>query len=350
MGDVILTTGVAAGLARRYPNARIDYLTRAPYDGLLAGEPVLNRVLALPEKGSGSLAFLRRYLTFLGDLRRNRYDLVVDFFSRGPRSRVIARVTGAPRRLGLVDRSFSGDRWINRLAYTRISSPPVQLALTVDRMTHLLSRIFSLASFPPHASLPTLTVTEDDLTAARILLASEFPAAMPVFLIFCGSGIPAKNWPAPNFADIARRLADRGLGVLFLGASSDHRQMERVRESLADGSRVAFREGLPFGTLKGLCRLSRGILGNDSGPLHLAQAVGRDVLVLFGPGDHVSYAPFRGHFLKADLACQPCQAFANHCPDNRCMQEIGTEEVWRALTKTFSLPESPEDGKGAGGP
>ena len=347
MGDVILTTGVAAGLARRYPHARIDYLTRAPYDRLLREEPVFNRVIALPEKGGGSLAFLRRYLSFLGDLRRNRYDLVVDFFSRGPRSRVIARFTGVPRRLGLVDRSFPGDRLVNRLVYTGLSSPPVQLALTVDRMTHLLSRIFSLSSLPSHASLPTLTVTEDNLAAARTLLASDFPQGMPVFLIFCGSGIPTKNWPAPKFADIARRLADRGMGVLFLGASSDHPQMEEVRKSLADLSRIAFREGVPFGTLKGLCRLSRGILGNDSGPLHLAQAAGSDVLVLFGPGDHVSYAPFRGRFLKADLACQPCQSFANHCPDNRCMQEIGVEEVWRALTETFSLPEKPEAEKGA---
>ena len=350
MGDVILTTGVAAGLARRYPHARIDYLTRAPFDRLLSEEPILNRVIVLPEKTSGPLRFLRRYLNFLGELRRSRYDLVVDFFSRGPRSRVIARVTGAPHRLGLVDRAFPGHRWINRLVYTRISSPPVQLALTVDRMAHLLSRIFSLSALPSRSSLPVLTVTEDNLAAAQSLLSSEFSPDLPVFLIFCGSGIPTKNWPAPRFAEIARRLVDRGMGVLLLGAASDRAQMERVRESLADGSRIAFREDLPFGTLKGLCRLSRGILGNDSGPLHLAQAAGSRVLVLFGPGDHVSYAPFRGRFLKADLACQPCQSFANHCPDNRCMQEIGVEEVWSALTETFALPVHPEGGKGPSRP
>ncbi|MGC8529474.1 MAG: glycosyltransferase family 9 protein [Leptospirillia bacterium] len=350
MGDIILTTGVAAGLARRYPQARIDYLTRAPYDRLLCEEPILNRVIVLPEKTSGSLGFLRRYLNFLEELRRTRYDLVVDFFSRGPRSRLIARVTGAPYRLGLVDRSFPGSRWINRFVYTRTSTPPIQLALTVDRMVHLLSRIFSLSSLPTGSALPVLTVTEDNLSAAQTLLAQDFSSNVPVVLIFCGSGIPSKNWPAPRFAEIAKRLVERGLGVLFLGASSDHGQMEQVRNSLADSPGIVFREDLPFGTLKGLCRLSRGILGNDSGPLHLAQATGSRVLVLFGPGDHVSYAPFRGRFLKADLACQPCQSFANHCPDNRCMKEIPVEEVWNALTKTFCLPEMPKARKDASRP
>ena len=337
MGDVILTTGVAAALAQRFPEARIDYLTRSPNDQLLGEETGFDRVIVLPSMIPGNWTSIRRYLGFLREIRRNRYDLVIDFFSRGPRSRVITLVTGASFRLGLVDRGSPGHGWIDRIVYTRISSPPVQLALTVDRMNHLLSRIFSLTSLPAHASLPVLTVRDDNIAKAREILSSTFPEGGPVFLVFCGSGIPAKNWPAHNFADVARRLVARGMGVLFLGAASDHEQMEKVRGCLEDQSRIAFRENLPLPTLKGLCRLSRGILGNDSGPLHLAQAAGHDVVVLFGPGDHVSYAPFRGRFLKANLACQPCQAFANHCPDNRCMQEIDVEDVWTALAETFDL-------------
>ena len=350
MGDVILTTGVVAALARRFPGARIDYLTRSPHDQLLGEEKTLSRVFVLPPKKPGKFAYLRSYLQFLREIRRSRYDLVVDFFSRGPRSRVISLVTGAPFRLGLVDRGFPGHCWVDRIVYTRISSPPVQLALTVDRMNHLLSRIFSPASLPGPPSHPTLTVTDDNIARARELLSSTFPGETPVFLVFCGSGIPTKNWPAQHFAEIARRLVSRGMSVLFLGAASDREQMERVRGHLGNHSLIAFYENLPFGTLKGLCRLSRGILGNDSGPLHLAQATGHDVVVLFGPGDHVSYAPFRGRFLKAHLACQPCQAFANHCPDNRCMQEIGVEEVWKAVEETFELPEERMDDVAGVGP
>ncbi len=338
MGDVILTTGVVAALSNRFPGARIDYLTRSPHDQLLREEKTLENVIALPRKESGKIASFRQYIHFLRYLRQNRYDLVIDFFSRGPRSRIITFATRAPFRLGLVDRGFPGHYWIDPVIYTRISSPPVQLALTVDRMNHLLSRIFSLATLPSPSSSPTLTVTDNNIAAAQEVLMSSFSGERPLFLIFCGSGIPTKNWPAQNFAEIARRLVDRGVGVLFLGAASDHRQMERVRENIENPTGVIFQENLPFGTLKGLCRLSIGILGNDSGPLHLAQATGQKVVVLFGPGDHVSYAPFHGRFLKANLACQPCQAFANHCSDNRCMQEISVEDVWHTLLETFEIP------------
>lgn len=347
MGDVILTTGVLSALRERFPGARIDYLTRRPYDRLLGEESSLDHVYALPErKGTSFFSYHSRYFQFLRSLRETGYDLTVDFFSRGPRSRIIALATGARHRVGFVDRTFPGQRRLDRRVFTLTATPPIQLALTVDRMDYLASRLRALEkdSFCAHhrSHPPSLRVSEENVASAKEILSRDLPDGRAFWIFFCGSGIPSKNWPPDRFAEIARRLLARGFGVLCLGAVSDHPQLEAVREALRDREGVFFYEELPFGSLKGLCQLSSGILGNDSGPLHLAQAVGREVLVLFGPGDHVSYAPFRGGFLKASLACQPCQAFANHCPDNRCMQEISCEKVWKAveekLEKMNGLP------------
>ena len=311
-----------------YPESKIHYLTRSPFDTLLGEEPELERAFSLPSKTGSGAKKLLGYFRFLREIRAEGYDLVVDFFARGPRSRVIAIFSGATRRLGLVDKSAWIHRRIDRFVYTQTVSPPVQLALTRDRIPYLVSRLGRLEG--PHP--PRLSVSDGDLAHAREILSEEGIPEGKYWVFFCGSGARTKNWPADRFAAIARRLGDEGLHVLCLGGSADRPEQEAFAASCgALPPRVHLRTQLPWGTLKGLLRLGRGTLSNDSGPAHIAQAVGSPTLVLFGPGDHVSYAPFLGRFLKADLACQPCQAFAAECPDNQCMKMIDTDTVWEAL-------------------
>ncbi len=344
LGDVVLTTGAIPALKELFPEARIDYLTRAPFDVLLSEEPGISRAFSLPPRKFGPLTF-GPYLRFLWTIRRANYDLVIDFFSRGPRSRVITLFSGADRRIGLIDRNLDVHRWVDWLIYTLRVCPPVQLALTRDRIPYLISRIGRLK----HFYLPSLTVTEDDLSSARTLLREEGIPEERFWIIFCGSGAQAKNWPAENFAKISEHLAEEGFYVLCLGGISDRDQQEAFRKSFETlPSQVRIRTQISWKALKGVCRLSRGVLSNDSGPAHIAQAVGTPALVLFGPGDHVSYAPFIGSFLKADLECQPCQSFAVACPDNQCMKLIEIGRVWEEMQK-FPVFRQPASASGSDG-
>jgi len=262
---------------------------------------------------------------------------VIDFFARGPRSRLIAWLSEAPRRLALVDKASWIHRRLDRHLYTRTVSPPVQLALTRDRIPYLVGRLGSLKL--PH--LPRLSVGSPDLEAARRLLSEEGLLEGRYWIFFCGSGARTKNWPADRFAEIARRLLEEGLHVLCLGGRADREAQEAFGAAVGTTRPgIHTRNELPWGTLKGVCRLARGILSNDSGPAHLAQAVGTPSVVLFGPGDHVSYAPFLGTFVKADLACQPCQSFAGLCPDNQCMKLISADAVWEEIRR-LPVPASP---------
>ncbi len=255
---------------------------------------------------------------------------MIDFFARGPRSRVITYVSGATRRLGLVDKSAWIQRRLDRHVYTMSLCPPVQLALTRDRIPYLVSRLGRLEG----AHLPRLTVSGTDVELARTLLTEEGIPEGRYWIFFCGSGARTKNWPPDRFSEIAGRLLREGFHVLCLGGTADREQQEAFAASFGTlPSGVHIRTQLPWGTLKGVCRLSRGTLSNDSGPAHLAQAVGSPSVVLFGPGDHVSYAPFLGSLVKADLACQPCQSFAARCPDNQCMKMISAETVWEEIRK-----------------
>jgi ADP-heptose:LPS heptosyltransferase len=346
LGDIILTTGTLAFLKEHFPEARIDYLTREAYSSLLSDEPSLHRALALPARsGRSSLDYLRAYGAFLKELRDRRYDLVIDFFARGPRSRIITRVTGASRRMGMVDKDSRLPPFLDRRLYTDRVTPPGQIALTTDRINYLLSRI----ARPRTHYRPKLAVTAGNLGSARELLAKDRVTEKRYWVVFCGSGVPAKNWPVERFAEIARKFIQKGEAVYCLGGEMDRTVQEAFSRALerdgvrvptpgTDGSgpRVHLYTGLSFGTLKGLCHLAKGAVGNDSGPLHLAQAVGCASVVVFGPGDHVSYAPFLGRAVHGGLACQPCQSFAGKCPDNQCMKAVSVETVWREIS---SLPE-----------
>lgn len=329
LGDVILTTGSFSFLKEALPGCRIDYLTRHAYADLLREEPALHRVLTLPTRTGGSRWRDRlTYLRFLDTIRRERYDLVVDLFSRGPRSRVITWWSGARRRMGLIDHENRIDRMVNRIVYTDRVAVPVQIDRMVDRIPYLLSRIKKPRVYP----LPALCVSSTDLSAAREMLSRVLRPGRPYWIFFYGSGISSKNWPVDRFAEIARRLAESGVDVFCLGGEMERTLQESLRHALGGpvpGIHVHLQ--VPWGLLKGLCHMAEGVLGNDSGPIHLAQASGCPALVLFGPGDHVSYAPFLGRAIRGQLACQPCQAFSALCPDNRCMTALLVDTVWAEI-------------------
>jgi len=326
----VLTTGAIPFLKEHFPEARIDYLVRPPYADLLSEEPDLGLVFPLPK--SSGLGPLLRYVKFLWEVRGRKYDLVIDFFSRGPRSRLITRVTGASRKIGMIDQNRPVNLWINRLVYTDQIVPPGQVARMSDRIPYLLSRI----ARPSNHVFPHLTVTDANIQAARAFFDRTSPSGKNYWLVFCGSGTDQKNWPADRFAEIARRLVREGMEVFCLGGEMDRPAQKAFARSL--GERVPsihIETQLPWGTLKGVCHLAMGAIGNDSGPLHLAQAVGCPSIVLFGPGDHVSYAPFLGHAVFGSLACQPCQSFANRCPDPQCMTSLSVETVWEAVRSSL---------------
>lgn len=340
LGDVVLTTGAIPFFREHFPEARVDYLTRPAYASLLADEQALHRVLQIPGRsGISSFEYLRRYGAFLKQLRESHYDLVIDFFVRGPRSRLITLATGAPLRMGMITHESLLKSRINALVYTRRISPPVQIPRETDRVSYLLSRI----SRTPERTLPCLTVTEENIRETGAFLEKHSPSGQDFWVLFYGSGIPQKNWHPDRFAEIARRLAGTGVDVYCLGGEMDRAAEGALARSLGSSPPgIHFGTQLPWGILKGLCHLAKGAVGNDSGPLHLAQAVGCPSVVVFGPGDHVSYPPFLGRAVFGSLACQPCQSFAGHCPDNQCMTAVSVETVWEAIRTLPSRTPLPE--------
>ena len=336
LGDMVLTMSALQSVHDTCPDSQIDYLMERPYEALFSEEPIIRKVISLPRSVCTSpdspIVSKMKYLRFLQRIRSERYDVVFDLFSRGPRSRIIVGASHARRRVGIMDHPVPLlDSWI----YTDRVRLPNAITQMFDQMQYVTGRL----GFRSHNPFPTLTVHPENTQKARSLLGSFPSEGNGRFLaVLPGSGMNNKNWPADSFVELIRHLMHRKVSVLLIGGPNDRQSVGDIIKAFPKETPLfkwIIQADLP--TLKGIFALSSGVAGNDSGPLHLAQAVGKKAVALFGPGDHVSYRPFIGSLVRKGLACSPCQSFANQCPDNQCMKSIKVEDVLRELQEQEML-------------
>jgi heptosyltransferase-1 len=211
------------------------------------------------------------------ELRTGGYNAVLDL-QGAIRSAVIARMSGCPRRIG----------------EARPREWPAQWLFTERVATHgahVIEQDVELASAVAGDSLsvvaPLIPVDAEAEKWAAAWLAATFPRAVrPVALITPGAGWGAKRWPPERYAAVAEGLAERGLHVVVNAGPGE----EAIAAVIASGSAVALTANLPQ-----LIALSRRIalcIGGDTGPLHLASALGRPVVGIYGPTDPSRNGPF----------------------------------------------------------
>jgi hypothetical protein len=175
---------------------------------------------------------------------------------------------------------------LGRPAVVARAVPPVGTGRHVSR--HLIETLAPVGPLPVDVPFAPLRVSEAARTAARTWLAARGIGAGEALVLQPGAGNPAKIWP--GFPTLARRLQDAGLRVVALAGPADHAV---VRSLLAAGAvhedALARDWGLP--KIAALLSLAWAAVGNDSGPTHLAAAVGCPTVAIFGPTDPATWAP-----------------------------------------------------------
>jgi heptosyltransferase-2 len=191
-------------------------------------------------------------------------------------------------------------------------------------------------------------VTDEEIASAKRKFGLE-NISFPIFALNPGAEYgPAKRWPAEKFVTAAREIQKRtNCHWLFLGGKADVQTSETIASSIGHRpssiSNVAGQTSLR--ELMALLKLSRVLLTNDTGPMHVAAALGTPVVVLFGStspeltGAGMPSDP-RHRLLKSDAPCSPC--FLRECPiDFRCMKGISVERVIEAVLDTVKIPAPP---------
>jgi heptosyltransferase-2 len=197
----------------------------------------------------------------------------------------------------------------------------------------------------PDAELPRVTATGASIQAANALLLKLKcpPDARIVVLMPGAANSQAKQWPPDRMADLAARLVQsRGVVCALAGATHDRPAARAIESWLRahapeTASRVLDLVGqTSLGTLAGVLSRTAVCVSNDAGGMHLASALGRPVVAIFGPTDERSTRPAGDHDLIVEsVFCRPCML--RDCPiDHRCMKRITVERVFDAVSKRLS--------------
>ena len=330
-GDVIHALPVLNGLRHRYPTARISWLVAESLTGLLTDHPALDEVIPFDRKRYGAIGrkldVSMSFMEFIYQLRARRFDLVLDLQGLF-RSGFLAFSSGAPTRIG-----FANAREFGWMFYTDRVAIRDQEMHAVDR-NYLFARSLGFDDVPVEFKLP---VTDAARVRARQMLSHSDSAYA---LIAPGTRWETKQWSAAGFAEVARRLAnEQGLRIVLIGMPDER--------TIADD--VASRCGVDVINLAGETQLDTLIalvdgaavcVMHDSGPMHLATALGKPMVALYGPTNPQRTGPYRRDdaILRLPLDCSPCYIKkVADCPHvHRCMKDLTPQAVHERAATVIS--------------
>jgi heptosyltransferase I len=362
MGDVVQTIPVLNKLRRRYPKARIDWLVAPPVDELLRYNPAITETI---EFSRGEKTAPWRLTPFVGaarlvaTLRAAQYDLVLDLQGQ-MRSAVFAFASGAPVRIGfdkprgdlwkssprkLPDEArkhaWQGAREASWLAYTHHIAVPALHVHPVERYLGV-GAFLGLDGDAPDFSFP---LPQEALTRIDALLDYYGIAKSRLIAMAPGTNWETKQWRSNAFAEVARDVLKKGCAVALVGSDSERAVCEEVA-GLAPGA-VNLAGETTISELAALIRRSSVCVTNDSGPMHLATALDRPVVSIFGPTDPVWAGPYRrdGAVLRADLPCSPCylRELRRCMHGHACMKDVTAATVIERVDGILAkLPARPK--------
>jgi len=324
LGDVVLTTPALRALHRGHPARPLDVLTDERYVGLLRGLPGVERVIGL-RRGRGAM------FEAIGAVRRRRYGTVIDFFGN-PRSAALTALSGARDTYGY---DVRGRRYAYRRRIPR-DAPVVQGRREYAAATHVrLAR----AAGGVDAGLHAHVVVGDEARAEAERLLRTAGIATPeraIGLVAAGTW-GTKTWPASHAGWLARELIAGGGEVLLLAGPGEERVTRVVRE-LAPGIAVLPPCDVP--TLAAVIARLAGVIGTDSGPRHLAAALGRPTFAWFGPTNPDNWTPPGDHGVWwAPIPCRGCNLTS--CPHWICLPSLDPREAARLVREHFEHPRAP---------
>lgn len=370
LGDAIMTIPALTRIRERWPSAEITLLSHEKISGLWRDHSAINQVISF-NSGESVWTVSRRIRSHLGSMGRGGCDLGV-VLPNSPRSALELKLAGVARRVGYARpwRSWMltdaiaerpGHVAMHKRSTAEVrrlvaeNAQPATTALAQNPLAHQMHDYLHLAAAigaDPKPLSPSIEIAPQEMAGAAHkfgLQPEHFEHLRPLFGLNPGAQYgPAKRWPADRFiaaaVEIQRKTRCRWL---IFGGSADQQTAEeiarRIKEMLSETTHFGAEFVAPVNlagrtNLRELCalfKLCRVLLTNDSGPMHLAAAVGTPVVVPFGStsleltGPGLPGEP-RHKLLSARVPCSPC--FRRICPiDLRCMTGIEPGDVVEAV-------------------
>ena len=348
IGSLQLLTPSVRTLRWRHPDSELVLLTLAPNRAAVEALGVFDRVLTLDVAGAGWLRMLGRILGLVARLRGEHFDEVYDFEFFTRFSSLVALATGSLSTHGFAHSTI----WRGGFHHRRV---PFNRYWHVARNFRVLAGGEDGNAVQPE-DLSALRFERADSARVEALLVERGLASGTAYVVLnpnAGSLSLERRWPPPSFAELATRLArERGLAVVLIGSQPETAYTEQVRSlavAAGDAPVVSLAGALSLPELAALLAGAAAVVSNDSGPMHLAAALGAPTLGLFGPETPVMYAPLgrEARSLYRPTPCSPCINVHDNkvasCIYGRpeCLVNITVDEVLSELVELLRGGERP---------
>lgn len=321
LGDVLLTSPVFSALKKALPEAQIDAYIYQESVPMLEGHPAIHGFLCY-DRGWKKLSFwgrLNKEWALWRQIRKKRYDLVINL-TEGDRGIVAALVSAAPIRVGFLPKG-----WWQKKVLTHVAKDCPTPRHTVERNLDAVRRI---GIFPEDRALFL------DVPLKAVAAMQQKVGKGPFILIHPTSRWRFKCWPMQQVRQLTEMLLDQGKQVVFT-SGPDPVEKEMLEEATKGLAVINLAGQISLKELAALIQMSDRLVCVDSVPLHMASALKKPVVVLFGPSSDVTWGPWqnpKAQVIYQEMSCRPCgQDGCGGSKRSDCLAALPVSRVLRAL-------------------
>ncbi len=318
LGDLLFSTPTFRALKETYPHWQVDLLVNPGFRDLAAHNPHLTRLWLYPGRGWGLINLMRQ-------VHEQHYDLAVILHGNDPEATLIAWAAGTPFIIGSAQSPLA-------FAYSATVSHPDLFEHAIERR---LAYARLLGADTPDKRLE-LVVPPEEAARARDILAQHFGAIPKLVLALHPTGsAPYKWWPTERYAELGKYLQEHYHAALLIISGADDRPVAEALAAQLPGPSLVTGGRHSLLTVAGVLSHCRLLVANDSGPLHMALALGVPTLALLGADHPDRIGPYQvdwGTYLYGkEGACPEVGCLNRQCPDNLCLKAITTTDVITTL-------------------
>ena len=330
MGDIVHAMPTCAAIRRAYPKARLTWLVKREWAGLVERIEGVDRVWPVDSTLIG-------WLSQVSPLRAEHFDLVIDLQGL-LRSAAIGWLSGSPLLVGFTN-GREGSPWF----YSKLVPVPSLEMHAVDRYLLVAKAVGAVAFGTPEFCFRIPQSDHDQVD--RLLSRSGVAPGTSWVAMNVSARWSTKRWPAESFAEVADRLQQEGYGsVVLIGGPGERAKVATVTGQMKTPA-IDLTGATTVGLLPALLSKASLLITNDSGPMHIAAAVGTPVVALFGPTSALLTGPYgAGHsVLTGNVSCRPC--FSRTCSNVlplECLRAVSPEQVLAAVRAQRSLRMVPQ--------
>lgn len=323
IGDMVMAQSLFKLLKQRYPHATLDVLAPAWTFSILSCMPEVSQAIEMPIT-HGEVKLRSRY-QLAKELRANHYDQAI-VMQNSFKSALIPWLAKIPKRTG----------WLGECRYFVLND-----ARRLDKKRYpLMIEQFMALALAPNEPLPAVYPYPEfkvETSSQEATLAKLQPLwrGRPVLALGAGAAYgPAKRWPEEYFGQVAQQKIAEGWDVWLFGSGADKPLTEKIQQMTQNQCTDLSGRTELFETIN-LLSLVSGVVTNDSGMMHMAAALNKPIIALYGSTSPSFTPPLskQAKILKLDLECQPC--FQRICPlgHHRCMRDLTPATVFTAMAE-----------------